>query len=61
MALHLPSLADVEKAVADVQAAIPVAETFTNLLPGPEGATVHAALVVAAEVLGAVAAGLHDL
>jgi hypothetical protein len=59
MALHLPSLADVEKALADVQAAIPVAEQFTNLLPGAEAVTVHAALVVAAEVLAAVSAGLH--
>jgi hypothetical protein len=59
MALHLPSLADVEKAIADVEAAIPVLEESTNLLPAAEGATVHAALVVAAEVLSAVAAGLH--
>jgi hypothetical protein len=59
MALHLPSLADVENAVSEVQTAIPVLEGLTNLLPAAEHAAVLTALKVAAEVLVAVAAGLH--
>jgi hypothetical protein len=59
MALHLPSLSSVEDAVGKVQEAIPVLEGLANLLPAPERVTVETALKVAAEVLVAVAAGLH--
>jgi hypothetical protein len=59
MALHLPSVSEVEHAVSEVQAAIPVLEGLTDLLPAAEHAAVLAALKVAAEVLVAVSAGLH--